>query len=417
MNTILPSVDLQSKRTLQSSSLLSEKKEKTNKQETSKESEMRSELPDRVVLSELYSLREDISWQEGISIDGDGRYSLSRQFQARAQSRTEIAVEESRQETEITSLSDLENVLSEENLNRAIQQIERLADLNQSMEQTISSGDVSSLDGGNFAADFSMHLSPQIQQYLTIIRQLSKDERTLENFLDQVDAFLNRAETGDGSFSGVISGFTQSIDFMAQEVVSQKIAEQYGAEEGTKAMESIRAEISEEVQVQASDPLVLDLDGDGIELTNVDDGVWFAIDANGEKRQTAFVTGGDAFLALDRNGNGQIDDGKELFGDQNGAKDGLEELRKYDDNQDNVIDSKDSIFTSLRLFADSNMDGLSQAHELKSLKEMGIAAISLDGQDVNQTISGGNLLTKISSFLRADGTSGLAGDVNLNFIS
>jgi hypothetical protein len=85
------------------------------------------------------------------------------------------------------------------------------------------------------------------------------------------------------------------------------------------------------------DPIVFDLDGDGIELTDTANGVRFDITGTGKAVQTAWVRGGDALLAWDRNGNGKIDSGLELFGDQRGATNGFEELRKLDTNSDGFI--------------------------------------------------------------------------------
>lgn len=87
-------------------------------------------------------------------------------------------------------------------------------------------------------------------------------------------------------------------------------------------------------------PLIIDLGKKGIELTNVENGVHFDIDKNGFAEKTAWTDGEDGFLVLDRNGNGFIDDGGELFSDQvvmkNGeiSKDGFEALADLDDNKD-----------------------------------------------------------------------------------
>ncbi|MCC6698904.1 MAG: hypothetical protein IT365_24990 [Candidatus Hydrogenedentes bacterium] len=167
-------------------------------------------------------------------------------------------------------------------------------------------------------------------------------------------------------------------------------------------------------QVQQSDPITFDLDGDGIELTNYAAGARFDILGNGRQANTAFVTGGDAFLALDRNGNGTIDSGKELFGDQNGAKNGFEELRKLDGNGDGVIDARDEAFTRLRLFKD-NGNGATEAGELLSLADAGIASISLAYRDVDEAASGGNRTAQSSSYRYEDGRRGRVVDTILNF--
>jgi hypothetical protein len=178
---------------------------------------------------------------------------------------------------------------------------------------------------------------------------------------------------------------------------------------------SFSAEMSvQQGVVQESDPIILDLDNDGFEMTSYRDGARFDILGSGQTVNTAFVTGGDAFLALDRNGNGSIDSGAELFGDQRGAANGYEELRKLDSNGDNRIDRNDAAFESLRLFRD-NGNGITEAGELISLAEAGIAEISLQYSNVNERTSGGNRLAQIASFRRTDGTLGRAADAILNY--
>lgn len=179
---------------------------------------------------------------------------------------------------------------------------------------------------------------------------------------------------------------------------------------------SFSAEITIEAEVQQSDPIVLDLDGDGIELSHHDAGAYFDILGSGTAVRTAFVTGGDAFLALDRNGNGSIDSGKELFGDQHGARNGYEELRKLDGNGDNVINARDAAFKDLLLFVD-NGNGQTEAGELLRLSEAGIAEIGLGYAELSLRASGGNRLAQIGSYRRDDGTYGKAADAILNYLA
>ena len=169
-------------------------------------------------------------------------------------------------------------------------------------------------------------------------------------------------------------------------------------------------------EVQSSDPITLDLDGDGIELTGYTNGAQFDIEGSGSPVHTAFVTGGDAFLALDRNGNGLIDSGKELFGDQHGAANGFEELRKFDSNRDGVIDRNDRDFDKLVLFKD-NGNGTTEEGELISIADAGVSAIDLGYRNVDQAAAGGNRIAQIASFLRQDGTRGQAVDALLNFLA
>ena len=168
--------------------------------------------------------------------------------------------------------------------------------------------------------------------------------------------------------------------------------------------------------VKEGDPIVFDLDDDGFELTSYRDGADFDLLGNGSKVQTAFVTGGDAFLALDRNGNGKIDSGKELFGEQHGAAHGYAELAKLGGNGDGLINAQDSRFNELLLFRD-NGNGRTEEGELISLQDAGISEIRLGYNNVSQTAAGGNRLTQLSSFLRTDGSTGRTADAMLNYIA
>lgn len=162
---------------------------------------------------------------------------------------------------------------------------------------------------------------------------------------------------------------------------------------------------------QRSDPIALDLDGDGLETTGVENGVRFDIDGNGTLDQTSFVTGGDAFLALDRNGNGGIDDGSELFGDQLGDANGFANLARYDGNGDQRIDVGDAIYDDLRLLTiDANGN-----QRLIGLAEAGIRSLDLSYQNTDIDLNGGDKLAQIATFERVDGSTGTTGDLLLGF--
>jgi hypothetical protein len=129
-----------------------------------------------------------------------------------------------------------------------------------------------------------------------------------------------------------------------------------------------------------SSPIILDMDGDGIELTSNEDGTVFDIDGDGKQDKTSWTKSGqgfdDAFLVLDKNKNGEIDSGKELFGDQNGSANGYDELAKLDSNKDGTIDTKDAAYKELQVWADLDGDGKVGNGELKSLEETGVTSIS-----------------------------------------
>lgn len=102
---------------------------------------------------------------------------------------------------------------------------------------------------------------------------------------------------------------------------------------------------------QAGSPLVLDLDGDGIELTAVNTtNVFFDVDNDGFREATGWVQADDGLLVLDRNNDGYINDNSELFG--NFTTSGFVELRAIDDNGDNFIDANDSRFAELQIWRD-----------------------------------------------------------------
>lgn len=159
------------------------------------------------------------------------------------------------------------------------------------------------------------------------------------------------------------------------------------------------------------DPLIIDLDGDGIELTGADDTTArFDIDVTGEAvEMSGWVSSDDAFLVLDLNANGLIDDKSELFGDADGFADGFANLASYDDNKDSVIDMGDDIYASLQLWQDSDSDGETDEGELFSLSDL-ISSISLSFEIVDNIING-TLETMRSSFTFNDGTEGQISDV------
>jgi hypothetical protein len=156
-----------------------------------------------------------------------------------------------------------------------------------------------------------------------------------------------------------------------------------------------------------SSPLVLDLDSNGVRTTAVQRGVLFDVLAAGSPVRSGWTDGIDGLLVLDLNGDSQISDGRELFGNgtdtPNGkAADGFAALAQYDLNQDAVIDSQDAVFSSLQVWVDANIDGLTEPSELKSLADLGIASLGLQAQ-VGTQIDNGNLLGLNASWTGSDG--------------
>ncbi len=157
------------------------------------------------------------------------------------------------------------------------------------------------------------------------------------------------------------------------------------------------------------DPLILDLNGDGIvSTTTVTNGAYFDMDCSGFAEQTAWANAGDGLLARDVDKDGWITDGKELFGDQtllasgNKAANGFEALADLDSNGDNKIDVNDEAFVEL---------GVIKNGEFFYLDELGITEISLNTTDVNEE-QNGNTLVKTADFIK-NGETFQAGEFNL----
>ena len=154
------------------------------------------------------------------------------------------------------------------------------------------------------------------------------------------------------------------------------------------------------------DPLVLDLDGDGVEVTNLSGStVAFDFGGDGFAERTGWVSPDDGFLVIDKNQNDSVDSASELFGSP--SQDGFEVLETLDTNGDARIDAQDEEFTKLRVWRDLDGDGASDAGELQTLADAGIVAIELTREAINGT-NNGNGVGFQANFVWDDDTTGIA---------
>lgn len=146
-------------------------------------------------------------------------------------------------------------------------------------------------------------------------------------------------------------------------------------------------------------------------LSGADDPVTFDIDADGMPNHITWIGRGEplAFLALDRNRNGSIDDGGELFGTAtlsttgSPTANGFDALKELDGNGDRLIDQRDAIWTRLLLWTDANHDGISQTAELRPLAQSDVRALRTDYRESSRTDRASNSFRYMSTLQMTQG--------------
>ena len=158
-------------------------------------------------------------------------------------------------------------------------------------------------------------------------------------------------------------------------------------------------------QCLTGSPVLVDTAGDGFRLTGPTPGVPFDLNNDGAPERLSWTAAGtdDAWLALDRDGNGRIEGGRELFGNftpqpappEGEGRHGFLALAEFDrpergGNSDGVVDARDAVFAHLRLWRDANRDGLSQPEELHALPALDVARLHLSYKESKREDEHGN---------------------------
>jgi len=169
------------------------------------------------------------------------------------------------------------------------------------------------------------------------------------------------------------------------------------------------------------DPLALDLNGNGIETlaANGHDGAMFDHERLGIRTATGWIHSNDGILVYDRNGDGKINDGGEIFGDNTLLKSGktaahgFEAAAELDDNGDGKLDGADSAFDKLGVWRDLNHNGISEEGEIFALKDLRIKSLNLGYTQADKDLGNGNTLAEVGSYTDEDGNEHIMGDLHL----
>ncbi len=312
------------------------------------------------------------------------------------------------------------------------------------LQEKMASGWINTAQRTNHSGALPVNNAEQFQ--VALIRKLmealnrgKKGNRGLESLKKEMtsNVRMNAMAGGQFTLSGVSNaGRNGSVINVGSRFVRQNVVSEFTAEAEATAFvgggsvttadgrqiefqvsfEMSRSFMEQKVDIQKqeinlTDPLVINYSGDVAELT--DQKFYFDLDADGSRERISFVGQGSGFLALDKDGNGKIDNGNELFGTKSG--DGFKDLAAYDADKNGWIDEADDIFSKLKIWT-KDKDGKDR---LLNLKEAGVGAIylgsaatefSLKSADNSQT---NGVVRSTGIFLKENGGAGTVQHIDL----
>ncbi|TFI56470.1 calcium-binding protein [Sphingomonas parva] len=231
----------------------------------------------------------------------------------------------------------------------------------------------------------------------------------------------DRIEGGLGTDTAGFAGAkaTYTITTSAGSISVVDTATTTDGNEGTDTLSGIEHLKFKDQTVGIASPIVLDLDGDGVELVDLAASrARFDFDGDGARERTGWIGKGDGLLVYDRNGDGRIFGANELsfIGDKPGALSDLDGLSAFDSNRDGLFSAKDAAWADFRIWKDKDLDGVQDKGELLSMRKAGVASITLTGAATEQSWEWGeNIVINHGQFTRTNGRSGSLADVALNY--
>lgn len=246
-------------------------------------------------------------------------------------------------------------------------------------EKTDGTSRTSKTDEEASQEELKNSLDPKLRMMVDILERLTGKKITIASMSSSGNASLQIDSSGGNTQMRVGWGLEISTTYTMQEQQALSFSSSGKAltESGQQIEFSLNLQFSREfVMSQSSmfragdalsDPLVISFDGS----SPIGDGKFsFDLLKGGAEENISYLSGGSGFLALDKNGDGQINNGTELFGPKSGN--GFTELAAYDDDKNGWIDENDSVFKSLKLWVKT-----ANEDNVISLKEAGVGAISL----------------------------------------